>query len=219
LEASDRERQLIAYEIHDELAQQLSGAIMQFEAFDHFQASRPTAAAQAFETGMALLRQSLGQARRLISGVRPPILDEEGIVAALDHLVNEERQRPGLTIEYFCQVEFARLAPILENAVYRIVQEGLANARQHSKGDRVWVELVQRGQLLYIEIRDGGVGFKPEALEFEGHFGVAGICERVRLLGGNCSIQSAPGKGTRIAVELPLLPRTADQHAAGCSCL
>ena len=87
LRASDHERQLIAYEIHDGLAQYLTGAIMQFRRRTIFKDETPAEAAKAFEGGMSMLRESLFEARRLISGVRPPILDESGVVAAVAHLV------------------------------------------------------------------------------------------------------------------------------------
>ena len=83
--------------------------------------------------------------------------------------------------------------------VYRIVQEGLSNARNHSKSKKIRVSLKQWGDRLRIEIRDWGVGFDPKIAQ-EDHFGLEGIRERARLLGGECSIKSKAGKGTRIMV-------------------
>jgi PAS domain S-box-containing protein len=206
LQSSDHERQTIAYEIHDGLAQYLAGAIMQFDAFNNLKEAKPKQAADAYHAAMTMLRQGHFEARRLISGVRPPILDEQGVVAAVDHLVNEERRKKGPRIEYLSRVEFERLAPIMENAVYRIAQEALTNACRHSKSKKIKVELVQRGDQLRIEVQDQGVGFKLEDVE-EGQFGLAGIRERARLLGGQTTIESEPGKGTRIAVELPIVLR------------
>ena len=100
LQSSDHERQVIAYEIHDGLAQHLAGAIMQFDAFDHLKETKAKQAADAYHAGMTMLRQGHFEARRLISGVRPPILDEAGIVAAISHLVNEERRQKGPKIEF-----------------------------------------------------------------------------------------------------------------------
>ena len=211
LESSDRERQVIAYEIHDGLAQYLTGAIMQFQTYEHAKDAAPEEADAAFAAGMAMLRQSHAEARRLISGVRPPILDEEGIVAAVNHLVQEQHQRGGPAIEFNSQVEFSRLAPIMENAVYRIVQEGLTNACRHSQSDKVWVELVQQGEQLRIEIRDRGAGFDLNDVA-EGRFGLHGMRERVRLLDGSAKIESAPGKGTRVVVELPVVMRSAEEE-------
>ena len=211
LQSSDHERQVIAYEIHDGLAQQLAGAIMQFDAYAHQKDSKPKLAAKAFDAGMTMLRQGHFEARRLISGVRPPILDEAGIVAAISHLVNEERRKKGPNIEYLANVTFDRLTPILENAIYRIVQEGLSNACEHSESKKVRVELVQQGDQVRIAVQDWGVGFNPNDIE-EGHFGVAGIRVRARLLGGSAVITSEPGKGTRIVVELPIVMRRPDDE-------
>jgi PAS domain S-box-containing protein len=204
LQSSDHERQLIAYEIHDGLAQQLAGAIMQFQTYAHLKDAKPRLAARAYDAAMTMLHQGHFEARRLISGVRPPILDESGVVAAVAHLVGEQRLQNGPTIELLNEVEFNRLAPILENAVYRIVQEGLANACKHSRSQRLRVELVQHGDRLRIRIRDWGVGFDPAGIE-EGRFGLYGIRQRARLLGGNATIESAPGEGACITVELPLV--------------
>ena len=114
-----------------------------------------------------MLQQGHFEARRLIAGVRPPILDEEGVVAAVAHLVNEQSRLKGPKIEYRSRVDFDRLAPILENAIYRIAQEGLANACQHSKSEKVRVSLLQREDRVRIEIRDWGIGFDPKAVRGE----------------------------------------------------
>ena len=206
LQASDHERQVIAYEIHDGLAQELAGAIMQFQVFDHAKDTKPKDAANAFHAGMTMLQQSHLDARRLISGVRPPILDEAGIVAAVSHLVNEERRQKGPKIEYLSKVEFERLTPILENAIYRIIQEALTNVCRHSKSKKVHVELIQCGDQLRIEVRDRGVGFRPEDVG-ESRFGLEGIRERARLLGGKATIETELGQGTKVVVVLPIVLR------------
>ena len=161
LQSSDHERQLIAYEIHDGLAQQLAGAMMQFQIFDHLKNVQPKEAAKAYEAGMTMLQQSHFEARRLISGVRPPILDEAGVVAAVAHLVNDRRQRRGPKIEFHSRVEFDRLVPVLENAVYRITQEGLTNACRHSRSKCVRVELLQDGDRLTSRFATGASASTP----------------------------------------------------------
>lgn len=153
-----------------------------------------------------MLQQGHFETRRLIAGVRPPILDESGVLAAVSHLVHEHSRLKGLTVDYRSSVSFDRLAPALENAIYRIVQEGLTNACQHSKSERVRVGLVQRKDRVHIDIRDWGIGFDTKSVQ-ENRFGLAGIRQRARLLGGKCSIRSTPGEGTRIAVELPVVAR------------
>jgi PAS domain S-box-containing protein len=203
LQSSDHERQLIAYEIHDGLAQLLAGALMQFETFAHLKNTQQEQAEEVFRAGVTMLRQCHFETRRLISGVRPPILDESGVVKAVAHLVHEQRRGTAQKIYFRSRVDFDRLAPTLENAIYRIAQEGLANACRHSKSEEVRVALTQRGNRIRVEIRDWGVGFDAKAVPRD-RFGLEGIRQRARLLGGKCSVRSSPGKGTRIAVELPV---------------
>lgn len=206
LESSDHERQLIAYEIHDGLAQQLAGAIMQFQTYGHLRGKQPALAAKAYDAAMTMLQQGHHDARRLIAGVRPPILDESGVVTAVSHLVNEQSGVGGPKIEYRSRIHFDRLAPALENAIYRIAQEGLANACRHSRSKKIRVSLLQHEDWIQIVIRDWGSGFDTKAVPENG-FGIEGIRQRTRLLGGKCSIRSRQGKGTRVLVELPVVLR------------
>ena len=204
LRSSDHERQLIAYEIHDGLAQQLAAAIMQLETYAHQKGTVPQEAVKAYEAAMTMLHQAHFEARRLISGVRPPILDESGVIAAVALLVNEQTLLHDSKIEFLSKVKFNRLSPNLENAIYRIVQEALANACRHSQSKKIRVEFAQQGDRLCIKIRDWGVGFAPENVE-EDRFGLEGIRQRTRLLGGMTTVESAPRQGTCITIELPLL--------------
>jgi signal transduction histidine kinase len=206
LQSRDHERQLIAYEIHDGLAQQLAGALMQFQTFAHLKDKNPKEAAKAYDAGTTMLQQAYFEARRLIAGVRPPILDESGVVEAISHLVHEKSRDSGTEIEYRSKVAFDRLDPTLENAVYRIAQEALTNACRYSASENVRVTLFQRGDEIRIEIQDWGTGFDPKAVP-KNRFGLEGIRQRARLLGGKCSIRSTAGKGTRIAVSLPVVLR------------
>ena len=209
LQASDHELRLIAYDIHDGLAQELAGAIMQFQVYAHARAAsigvgESGDASRLFDTGMSMLQASQLEARRLISGVRPPILDESGVVAAIAHLAYDSVSADGPRISLRNRVTFKRLAPVVENAIYRIVQEGLANARNHSRSKGIRISLTQRRDRLRIAIRDWGIGFDPKEIPGN-HFGIEGIRERARLLGGECRIKSKPGKGTLVAVELPVV--------------
>lgn len=158
-----------------------------------------------------MLKQAHFEARRLISGVRPPILDESGVVAAIAHLVNEHALRGGPQINFRSDVKFQRLAAVEEDAVYRIIQEGLANAAKHSNSDVVQITLRQQGHRLCLEIQDWGGGFDPKTVRGN-RFGLRGIRERARLLGGKCRVKSTPGQGTHIIVELPLAERETDEE-------
>jgi PAS domain S-box-containing protein len=202
LKSHDQERKLIAYEIHDGVAQQLVASIMQCQALIRLTADISEEATEVGHTVLELLRHCLSETRHLISGVRPPILDEFGVVTAVRNLIDETERRGGLVIDFHNQVTFDRLEPVLENAVYRIIQESLANAYRHSKTDRVLIELTEDDERIHIHVQDWGVGFAPDEVD-ETHFGLVGIRERVRLLGGRLSVQSTIGKGSSILVDLP----------------
>ena len=209
LEASDRELKLIAYEIHDGIAQLLTGTLMQIENYNRLKETDPIEADKACNAGQHMVAECLAEARRLIRRVRLPLLDEAGVLPAIQNLVYEYIERSDTNIEFRSQVGFGRLKPVLENAIYRIAQEGLENTWRHSKSERVRVELVQEGKTIRIEIRDWGVGFNPEDVAKES-LGLRGIQERARLLEGHAVIDSAPGEGTRILVELPLADNDTD---------
>lgn len=210
LSLQERDRKLVAYEIHDGLAQQLTGAVLKLQAFCQQRDRDPPRAQQTFDDGLQLLRGCVEETRRLIGGLRPPILDQSGIVAAVEYLISEHRQDGGPEIEFSHRIGAARLAPPLEIAVFRIVQESLNNACQHSRTEKIRVELAQVDDQLRIEVQDWGIGFDPATVA-ENRFGLQGIRERARLLFGHATVESTPGQGTRIAVELPLLEETSDE--------
>ena len=218
LQASDHERQTISYEIHDGLAQYLAAAVMQFQAHDTQRENSPDKAKKAYDTALELVRQAHSESRRLISEVRPPVIDESGLESAISHLICEQRRNVSPKIECRSSVRFGRLPAIMENALYRIVQEALTNACKHSKSKKVKVTLAQEGNDFRLEVRDWGIGFDQEAVgkgppsrplqtRNHGHFGVEGIRQRVRLLDGRLTIESKPGSGTLVQVVVPILEK------------
>ncbi len=202
LKSHDQERKLIAYEIHDGLAQQLVAAIMQCQAAARVADRDPQESRELFSQLLALLRQCLTETRRLISGVRPPILDEFGVVTAIQGMIEETHARGGPRVEFQNSVSFQRLEPVLENTIYRIIQEGLQNACRHSHSEKVLVELTQAEGNIRLRVQDWGTGFDLRQIDRK-RYGLTGIRERVRLMGGNVSIDSRLGEGTSILVELP----------------
>ncbi len=216
LDLQERERRLVAYEIHDELAQMLTGAQFKLQAFQQKlerQGVQHPEGWKAFEEGLRLLGDGLAEARRLISGLRPPILDDSGVVAAIEYLATETQDRGGPQIEFVPEVHFERLAPPLESALFRIVQETLNNACRHSRSLKVRIELDETDDHVRLVVQDWGLGFDPGGVD-PSRFGLRGIRERARLLGGRAEIHSAPGEGTRITVELPLV-EPSDHHTSG----
>jgi signal transduction histidine kinase len=205
LRTHDHERQMIAYEIHDGLAQQLAGAIMSFQTFDQLRDGQPEEASRKCEATMEMLRQSLAEARRLINGVRPPLLDEEGVIVAVQNLLAEHKNAGGSEVELHHSPGFGRFEPVLENAIYRIVQESLTNAQHHSGSTKIRACLEREGDHVQIEVQDWGVGFDVNQKKDKA-MGLRGIRERAKLLGGQAEIESELGKGTRIVVDLPLEP-------------
>ena len=205
LDLNERDRKLVAYDIHDGLAQLLTGSLYKFQSIEPLGERDPQAAWKLFDEAVQLLREATAETRRLISGLRPPILDESGIVAAIEYLISEQRLQAGPEIEFVRPADVGRLAAPLEGAVFRIVQECLTNACRYSQSAKVRVELKVTETRVSIEVRDWGVGF--DAAEVDGgHVGLQGIRQRAYLLGGATAIETGPGKGTRICVELPFLP-------------
>jgi signal transduction histidine kinase len=203
LDLLERDRKLVAYEIHDGFAQLVTGAQMLFQAYRSKEAVDPEEANETFDAALQLLAEGIAEARHLIGGLRPPFLDEAGVVAAVEYLVDEASRRGGPKIEFVHDLPGQRLEPRLEVAIFRILQESLNNALAHSRSNRVRLALVQSGHRLRIEIEDWGVGFDPAKVKPD-RFGLEGIRERARLFGGQLVLDTAPGKGTRLVVELPL---------------
>jgi PAS domain S-box-containing protein len=200
LEQHESHRRLLSYEIHDGLAQYVTGALMHLESY--VRRSVQGELDPHLELGLHLLRKTMQEARRLISGLRPPILDESGLVAAIEYLIREQEPLAE-RVEFVPRVSFGRLSPLLESALFRIVQEALTNVAKHSHARHVQIELTHQGGELRLLVADDGQGFDPDEIAGRGH-GLQGIRERARLLAGRASIESRPGSGTRVVVEVPL---------------
>ncbi len=195
----ERERQLIGYELHDGLMQHLAGAKMLAESL-----STPNVGpAETLNSIVAALGTALAEGRKLIGDLRPTWIAEQGLIAALQTLIDEQAGRGATQLKFEQFVQFERLAPLLEASLYRIVQEALNNIRRHSRAAQASVLLVQMGKKLVLDIRDNGVGFDPSQ-PTPNHFGLEGIRLRAQLFDGWTTISSQPGQGTQIIVELPI---------------
>jgi PAS domain S-box-containing protein len=204
IELQDRERQLITYEIHDGLVQYATGALMRLEALRD-QAPEPDVAQQV-EDVVGLLKKTVAEGRRLINGIRTPVLDDWGIIAAVEQLVDEE-ERAHVDVEFVKDSSIGRMTPDLEEALYRITQEAMTNVHKHSQSTKVRIELRRRDQRVHLSVRDWGVGFMPSNSAKKKVHGLLGMTERARIAGGRCTIESTPGQGTEVRVDLPYLAR------------
>jgi len=202
LKWNDREHQLIAYEIHDGFVQQMLTALMQLDAYRWgLQEGRPNVE-EKLDAVSDALRQGTAEARRLIDRVRPPDLATAGLVGALRTLTQRVSQSGEVSVELSMDRSFPQFAPESETAIYRIVQECLTNVCRHSQSNRARVELRDGEQELKILVQDWGIGFATDSA-VAGHYGLLGIRDRARLLGGRTEIDSAPGAGTRVTLFLP----------------
>jgi PAS domain S-box-containing protein len=203
LDLQERERQLLAHDIHDGFVQDVTGAKMLLEGLRHRIENRGTYRPEELRVIEDLLSKAIREGRRLIGDLRPLIIDEEGVIEAINYLVAENCSKGSVAIAFEQKVKFQRLPPLLEGTIFRIVQEALTNIRRHSKATQAAIRLDERDGTLRIEVRDNGIGFDPAKLP-EDRFGVRGIAERARLFGGTARIESIPGRGTRIYVKLPI---------------
>jgi PAS domain S-box-containing protein len=201
LDLQERERKLVSYEIHDGFVQDVIGAQMFLEAGCAKLRSQDQPVPEELNRVRDLLGNGLVEARRLIGELRPMIIDERGIVEAINYLVAEEASQSGLQIDFHHELHDERFDPVLEGNLFRIVQEALMNVKRHSHSNMAEVRLTQADRRLRIEIRDRGVGFDPRRIP-DDRFGIRGIRERARLFGGLATIRS--DAGTEITVEVPV---------------
>lgn len=204
LELQDRERRLVAYEIHDGFIQDVVGARMIVQGIRQMLKKPTPEIEQRFDTAVSLMARAINEGRRLISELRPMIIDEMGIIDAIDYLVGEEESRGDMEVRFTHRMETDRLGPLLQATIFRIIREAVNNARRHGHASRVDIRLTQIGaQHLVVEIQDNGTGFNPREVPKD-RFGLSGICERARLFGGGASIESSPEHGTRITVKVAI---------------
>jgi signal transduction histidine kinase len=192
LKAQEEERARIARELHDEVGQALTGLILGLEGLP----------GDRVEALKELARHTLTEVRRLALDLRPSVLDHLGLEAALRRYVREYAERTGVEVD----LSFHLTRPLpqeLETVVYRVVQEALTNVARHSGSPRASVGVVEVLGEVRVFVEDEGRGFDPEAVD-PGRQGLLGMRERVELLGGRLSVESAPGQGTRVQVRLPI---------------
>ncbi len=206
--AEVEERNHIAREIHDTLAQGLTGIALQFEIAQMFRESRPEKAEQAIARGLELARANLAYARRSVLELRASALGADSLPEALARAVAHTARDAGAEDRFRLEGAYTALPARVETALYRITQEALHNALKYAEPARLEVVLAIARDRVRLTVTDDGKGFDPATLpatgNAEGGFGLTGMGERARLLGGSLHVESNPGLGTRIEVEVPL---------------
>ena len=196
------ERRRLARELHDGVGQNLTAlkhrlaAISQSLELDD--PRRPD-----LESAIALCGETLEDTRHLSRLLRPPILDDLGLEAAVRSLARSLAQASGLDIG----VDIPSLPPLdsdLQTLVFRVAQEALSNAVRHAQARSVLVRIVASGGLLQLQVADDGLGCDPESALASGGSGLGGMRERLRLYEGRLELRSAPGEGTRVRAVVPL---------------
>jgi signal transduction histidine kinase len=199
--AQELERHRLARELHDETGQALISVLLGLRAVEE------KAADDAARTAIAQVRElvvaTLQDVRRLAVELRPKALDDFGLVAALERLTQTFSEQSGIAVDFEAALGRERLPQEVETALYRIVQESLTNVVKHAQARHVSVLLTRKNGSAAAVIEDDGRGFDP-ATARDGGFGLEGMRERVLLLDGRLEIETTPGAGTTLVVEVPI---------------
>lgn len=202
LDLHEQERQLVALDIHDGMMQDLTASLLFFEAVTTPPSDISETTKRDYEKGLSLLRKAMEEARQIINGLRPTVLEQQGLIAAIESLIAQLPADPPIDLQFECDISPQHLAPTLETAIYRIIQEGLTNVRKHSGAKQAKVTLLQNDSGIEIIVQDWGDGFATHQ-EKADRRGLRGIRERARFLGGSVRVDSKPGEGTRLYVCFP----------------
>ncbi len=200
------ERRRLAAEIHDTIAQGLTGIIAQLQVV----ANTPDEAAAREHVGRAveLARHSLGEARRSVHNLAPAALDNDGLPQALKKTVFAWGERTGVRADFTVTGTAEQLHGEVAATLLRIVQEALSNAARHARATRVGVTLSFMGDEVVLDIRDDGTGFDPAAVPARtasGGFGLDGMRARAERIAGSLTVESEPGHGTALSARVPLV--------------
>jgi signal transduction histidine kinase len=216
VEIQETERAEIARQIHDEIGQLLTG-IKLILAADGEGKGAGAGASGTGEHGsaserraemMRIVNELIGRLRDLSMNLRPPMLDEIGLIAALRWHFERYTERTGVRVSFQQELADVRFPPAMEIAAFRIVQEALTNVARHAGVKEALVTITTEQRFLKLRIEDSGVGFRRTTAVKAGSAGLIGMKERALLIGGHFSFESAPGAGTRIMIELPLAGRS-----------
>ena len=208
ISAQEDERKRIARELHDETGQALTGIIMSLEVAEEALTREPLAASQRLETAKTLASQSIAAIRRLVVDLRPAALDDLGLVPAIRAFAGARLEERGIQLDMHVAGLSSRLDPSVETCLFRVAQEAVTNVVRHSGANLARIELRRSDGFVSLLVRDDGQGFNVgETLNSDdpaGALGLAGMEERVALLGGQLTVESRPGQGTVVRAKVPV---------------
>jgi PAS domain S-box-containing protein len=197
----EQEKSRIARELHDELAQSLTAAKMDAIWLRSHVGDDPDAQSK-ISTMLTMLDTCVASTRRIAADLRPLVLDDLGLVPALEWVVQNFNQRTGVPCDLIVD-ESLELEEPFATGVFRIVQEALQNVAKHAEAQHVEVELKVEGDYLLLRVQDDGIGFRPSAPRKPQSLGLVGLRERAQLMRGELRVDSSPGGGTRVQAKIP----------------
>ncbi|MEZ4643647.1 MAG: sensor histidine kinase [Chloroflexota bacterium] len=197
------ERQRMARELHDTLAQGVAGLILQLEAANnHLENGRFPRAQTIIQQSMRRARTTLADARAAIDDLR---LDERSLAETIQRHVDRFTQATGIPCHLTLNLaDETAVPPTIAEHAGRMISESLTNITRHAQANNVWLTVAQTAAHITIEVRDDGVGFDMETAVRAGHYGLLGMRERARLVGGEFTIDSEPNKGSQLTIHLPM---------------
>lgn len=198
------ERNRLAREIHDTLAQGLSAAAMHLESADAFleAGAERQQVQRALQQALALTRANLEEARRSVLDLRAVPLEGRNLADALGVLAQKVSEDSGLRVDFKATGGGRPLSVRIETGLYRVAQEALRNVVQHARAGRARIQLLNTPREVQLIVEDNGSGFDPQQVQ-DGRYGLVGLNERARLLGGTLRLETSPGQGTRLQVTIP----------------
>jgi len=197
------ERNRMAREIHDTLAQGFTGIVLQLEAAEQALGEDSTGAQEHLDRARRLARESLAEARRSVWALRPQALEQLSLIESLRQEVMKFGQDSGVKATFNTSGKRLILFPDAESTLLRICQESLANVGKHARASEAQVNLIFERKAIILSIHDNGIGFDAEGSS-DGAFGLINMRERARLLGGTLAVNSERGKGTSIEITIPM---------------
>ncbi len=214
--AVTEERTRIACEIHDGLVQSLAGVNFKLDLCQQLIRKNPKASLATIKESKAQLKLAIQEARQVIFNLRPLHYEKMELIPALTNYFKSYEIQSHISTRFTVMGDEQILFPRTKIFLFRIIQEALSNVQKHAKADRVSIRLEIDLDMLRVTITDNGVGFDMETVlrdpEKWDHFGIKGILERARLVGGEGRVESKMGQGTKIVVEVPLMKKEAKTH-------